>query len=64
LAQIIPTSAITVTALIAEAQRELDMRRQVYWSRVRAGQMRQADADARIALMAATVRRPTMTAAL
>ena len=38
-------AAIAVTALIAEAQRELDMRRQVYWSRVRAGKMRQDEAD-------------------
>ena len=52
------------TALIAEAQRELDMRRQVYWSRVRAGKMRQDDADKRIALMAAIVKRLTVTAAL
>jgi hypothetical protein len=64
MAQIIPNGAIPVTALIAEAQRELDMRRQVYWSRVRAGHMRQADADARIALMAATVWRLTVTATL
>ncbi len=62
--QIIPIGAIPVAALIAEAQRELDLRRQFYWSRVRAGQMRQADADARIALMAAIVRRLTATAAL
>ena len=64
MAQITPIGTISVTALIAEAQRELDMRRQVYWSRVRAGQMRLADADARIALMAAIVRRLTVTAAL
>ena len=64
MAQIIPFGAIPVTALIAEAQRELDMRKQVYWTRVRAGQMRQADADKRIALMAAIVKRLTVTAAL
>ena len=64
MAQIIPIGAIPIAALIAEAQRELDLRRQVYWSRVRAGQMRQADADARIALMAAIVRRLTARAAL
>ena len=64
MAQIIPISAIPVTALIAEAQRELDMRRQVYWSGVRADKMRQADADRRIALMAAIVKRLTETAAL
>ena len=38
MAQITPTGTTPVTALITEAQRELDMRRQVYWSRVRAGQ--------------------------
>ena len=59
-----PAGIVPVTALIREAQRELDMRRQVYWSRVRAGQMRQADADARIALMAAIVWRLTVTATL
>ena len=64
MAQIIPFGAIPVTALIAEAQRELDMRKQVYWARVRAGQMRQANADARIALIAAIVRRLTARAAL
>ena len=64
MAQIIPIGTITVAALITEAQRELDMRRQVYWTRVRAGQMRQADADKRIALMAAIVRRWTVTDAL
>jgi len=40
------------------------MRRQVYWASVRAGTMRQADADKRIALMAAIVKRLTVTAAL
>jgi hypothetical protein len=64
MAQIIPFAAISVAALTAEAQRELDMRRQVYWASVRAGTMRQAEADRRIALMAAIVWRPTMTAAL
>jgi len=64
MAQIIPFGAIPVTALIAEAQRELDMRTRIYWSRVRADQIRQADAYARVALMAAIVRRLTATAAL
>ena len=64
MAQMTPSGAIPVTALIAEAQRELDMRRQVYWSRVRAGKMRQDEADKRIALMAAIVKRLTVTAAL
>ncbi len=64
MAQIIPDGAIPIAALIAEAQRELDLRRQVSWSRVRAGQMRQADADAHIALMAAIVRRLPVTDAL
>jgi len=57
------TSITPVTALIAEAQRELDLRREVYWARVRAGTMRQADADRLIALMAAIVKGLTMTAA-
>ena len=64
MAQVTPTGTIPVTALIAEAQRELDMRRQVYWSRVRAGKMRQDEVDKRIALMQAIVRRLTVTAAL
>ena len=64
MAQITPDGALPVTALIAEAQRELDMRRQFYWACVRAGKMRQADADKRIALMAAIVKRLTVTAAL
>ena len=64
MAQITPDGTIPVTALIAEAQRELDMRRQYYWSRVRAGKMRQADADRRVALMAAIVKRLIVTAAL
>ncbi len=64
MAQITPDGAIPVTALIAEAQRELDIRHQYYWSRVRAGKMRQNDADRRITLMAAIVKRLTVTAAL
>ena len=64
MAQITPNGPISITALIAEAQRELDMRRQVYWSRVRAGQMRLDEADKRIALMAAILKRLTITAAL
>ena len=64
MAQIIPDGAIPITALVAEAQRELDLRRQFYWARVQAGKMRQADADKRIALMAAIVKRLTVTAAL
>ena len=64
MAQITPNGTILISALIAEAQRELDMRRQVYWSRVRAGQMRQDEADQRIALMQAIVKRLTVTVAL
>ena len=64
MANLTPNGAIPITALIAEAQRELDMRRQVYWTRVRAGKMRQADADKGIALMAAIVKRLTVTVAL
>ncbi len=64
MAQITPGGAIPVTALIAEAQRELDLRRQFYWTRVRAGKMRQDEADRRIALMEGIVKRLTVTAAL
>ena len=64
MAQITPDGALPIAVLIAEAQRELDLRRQYYWARVRAGKMRQADADKRIALMAAIVKRLTVTAAL
>ena len=64
MAQITPGGAIPVTALIAEAQRELDLRRQFYWTRVRAGKMRQDEADRHIALMEAIVKRLTVTAAL
>ena len=64
MAQITPDGMIPVTALIAEAQRELDLRRQFYWARVRVGKMRQVDAERRIALMAAIVKRLTVTAVL
>lgn len=64
MAQITPNGSFSVTDLITEAQRELDLRRQFYRSRVRAGKMRQADADRRIALMQAIVKRLTVTAAL
>ena len=64
MAQITPDGALQITALIAEAQRELDLRRQFYWARVRAGKMRQDDAHLRIALMEAIVKRLTVTAAL
>ena len=58
------SGANPITALIAETQSELDLRRQFYWSRVRAGKMRQDEADRRIALMAAIVKRLTLTAVL
>ena len=64
MAQITLSGGIPVTAQIAEAQRELDLRRQFYWSRVRAGKMRQDEADKRIALMQAIMKRLTVTAAL
>ena len=57
-------SGFTVAELITEAQRELELRRQFYWRRVRASQMRREDADRRIALMEAIVKRLTATAAL
>ena len=64
MANTIPNGPFPITALITEAQRELDLRRQYYWSRVRAGKMRQDEADKRIALMAEIVKRLTVTAAL
>jgi len=57
-------SGFTIDDLIAEAQRELELRRQFYWRRVRAGKMRREDADRRIALMEAIVKRLTATAAI
>ena len=59
-----PVGPFPIAALITEAQRKLDLRRQFYWSRVRAGKMRQDEADKRITLMAAIVKRLTVTAAL
>lgn len=54
----------TIEELIAEAQRELELRRQYYWKRIRAGKMRADDAEKRIALMEAIVKRLTATAAI
>ncbi|MCL5779208.1 hypothetical protein M1105_19785 [Limibaculum sp. FT325] len=62
--KISPDGTFPVKALIAEAQRELDLRKQLYWTRVRAGRMRREDADRRIALMEAIVKRLIVTAAL
>lgn len=62
--RIIPEGRFRIEALVAEAQRELDLRRQYYWRRVRAGKMRHDEADQRIALMEAIVKRLTVTAAL
>ncbi len=64
MAQITQGGPFPVKALITEAQRELDLRRQFYWTRVRAGKMRQDEANRRIALMEAIVKRLTVTAAL
>lgn len=62
--RITPHGAFTIEDLIREAQREVELRKQYYWRRVRAGRMRQDDADKRIALMEAIVKRLTVTAAL
>lgn len=59
-----PIDITTISALATEGQCDKDLRRQAYWPRVRAGQMRQADADAHSALMATIVRRLTVTVAL
>lgn len=56
--------AFTIRELIAEAEREAGMRRNVYAKQVRAGRMSQRDADRRIDLMEAIVRRLTRTAHL
>jgi hypothetical protein len=58
-----PHPRFTIEALIAAAQRELALRRQYYWKRIRAGTMRADDAEKRIALMEAIVKRLTATAA-
>jgi hypothetical protein len=54
----------TIEDLIGAAQRELELRRQYYWKRIRAGKMRADDAEKRIALMEAIVKRLTATAAI
>jgi hypothetical protein len=54
----------TIEDLIREAQRELELRRPYYWKRIRAGTMRADDAEKRIALMEAIVKRLTATAAI
>ncbi len=51
-----------VKELIEEARRELAMRRRFYPKWVRAGRIKQQDADRRIDLMEAIVRRLTRTA--
>jgi hypothetical protein len=51
-----------VTALITETLRQLDLRRQFHWTRIRAGKMRQEEAVRRTALMVAIVRHLTVTA--
>jgi hypothetical protein len=42
----------------------IELRRQYYWKRIRAGKMRADDAEKRIALMEAIVKRLTTTAAI
>jgi hypothetical protein len=57
-------TCFTIDEMIREAQRELELRRQCYWPRVRDGKMRADDAERRIALMEAIVKRLTATAAI
>ena len=59
-----PIDVTTITALATEDQRNKDVRRKAYWSRLLADTMRLADAGKRIALMALIVKRLTATAAL
>ena len=54
----------TVHELIEEAQREASMRRHVYEKQIRAGRMSREQANRRIELTEAVVRRLTRTAAL
>ena len=54
----------TTRELIAEAERESKMRRNVYERQIRAGRMSRADADRRIDMMEAIARRLTVTAHL
>ena len=53
-----------VRELIAEAHREVKMRRRVFEKQVRAGRMDRADADLKIDLMEAIARRLSRTAHL
>ena len=59
-----PIDVTRITALAIEGQGNKDVRRQAYLSRLLADTMRPADADKFTALMAAIVRRLTVTAAL
>ena len=59
-----PIDITTLTALAIEGQREKDLRRQAYWSRLLADTMRLADAGKRSAVMQAIVKRLTVMAAL
>ncbi len=58
------TDEIDVKELIIEAQRELDMRRRLYPKWVRAGKIKDRDAQRRIDLMQGIVRRLTRTAGM
>ncbi len=59
-----PIDITTITALATEGQRNMNMRRKTYWSRLLADTMRLADAGKRRAVMVAIVRRLTVTATL
>lgn len=54
----------TLRELLAEAEREIQMRRNVYGRQVRAGKMTQADADRGIELMTEIRRRLSLTAGM
>ncbi len=53
---------IDVKEMIEEAQRVLDTRKRLYTKLARAGRIKQQDADRRIDIMEAIVRRLTRTA--
>lgn len=62
--QITTADRFTTRELIQEATREVAIRRHVFGKQVRAGRMDQKDADRKIDLMEAIVRRLTRTAHL
>lgn len=59
-----PSERFSVRELVAEAQREVFMRRRVFPNAVRAGRMSQEDADRRIDMMEAIITRLNRSAGM